>query len=103
LGGTLGAAGLFAAREYAAAMVGTLLLTWLARRTTAADARRAILVDLLVYDAIGVVITITVVISGVLNALAWGIVAVYLFFTAGSAYLLVQEPRHSSAPGVPAK
>ena len=45
----------------------------------------AILLDLLVYDAIGVIITLLVVLSGVLNLLGWGIVLVYLFFAAGSA------------------
>jgi hypothetical protein len=97
MGATLGAAGVFAAREYAAAMFGTLMLTWFAQRTQAADARKAILLDLLVYDAIGVVITVLVTLSGVLNALGWGIVAIYLFFTAGSAYLLLKEP---AAPAV---
>lgn len=92
LGASLGAAGLFAAREYAAAMFGTLMLTWFAQRTAAGDARRAILLDLLVYDAIGVVVTVSVVLSGVLNVLGWGIVVVYLFFTVGSTYLLRKEP-----------
>lgn len=100
LGATLGAAGMFAAREYAAAMFGTLMLTWFARNATAPDARHAILLDLLIYDAIGFVITVMVVLSGVLNLLGWGIVAVYLFFTAGSAYLLMKERR--SEPVVPA-
>lgn len=52
--------------------------------------------------AIGVVITVAVVTSGVLNALGWGVVVVYLFFTAGSAYLLLEELRRSAAPAVPA-
>lgn len=91
LGATLGAAGLFAAREYAAAMFGTLMLTWFARGTTAADARRAILLALLVYDAIGVVITVVATLSGVLNVLGSGIVAVYAYFTVFSASLLLKE------------
>jgi hypothetical protein len=32
-----------------------------------------------------------VVVSGVLNALGWGIVAVYVFFAAASGYLLLRE------------
>ena len=100
LGGTLGAAGTFAAREYAAAMFGTLMLTWFAQRTTAADARRAILLDLFVYDAIGVVITVLVTLSGVFNVLGWGIVAVYAFFTAGSAYLLLNAGSGRPAPAL---
>ena len=93
LGGELGLAGVFTAREYGAALVGTLLLTWFARSVKASDARRAILLDLLVYDAIGVVITVQVVVSGVLNALGWAIVAVYLFFAVGSGYLLFAQDR----------
>ncbi|HVN32963.1 MAG TPA: hypothetical protein VMT45_13360 [Thermoanaerobaculaceae bacterium] len=91
LGATVCPGGLFTAREYGAALVGTLLLTWFARRVTASDARGAILVDLLVYDAIGVVISLAGVLSGVLNVLGWGVVVVYLFFTVGSAYVLVRE------------
>lgn len=91
LGGSLGDVGRFAAREYGAAMVGTLLLTWFAKNVQARDARGAILLDLLVYDGIGVIITIAVVLSGALNALGWGIVVVYGFFTLGSGYLLLRE------------
>jgi hypothetical protein len=91
LGASLDVAGMFTAREYGAALIGTLLLTWFARDVKARDARGAILLDLLVYDAIGVVITLRVVVSGVLNALGWAIVVVYLFFAAGAAYLLLDE------------
>jgi hypothetical protein len=44
---------------------------------------------LFVYDAIGFVVTLLAVFSGVLNPLGWGIVVVYLFFTLGSGYLLL--------------
>ena len=91
LGAPLSGAGLFPAREYGAAMIGTLLLTWFARDVQARDARGAILLDLLVYDGIGVIITLRVVVTGLLNPLGWGIVAVYAFFTAGSGYLLLKE------------
>lgn len=99
MGADLGPGGMFTAREYGAAMTGTLMLTWFARRVAAPDARGAILLDLLVYDAIGVVITLAVVVSSVLNVLGWGIVAVYLFFTLGSAYLLLKERPFRNAPG----
>jgi len=89
LGASVGAGGTFAAREYGAALFGTLLLTWFARNAAEPGARRAILLDLLVYDAIGVVITLLAVFSGVLSALGWGVVVVYLFFALGSGYLLM--------------
>jgi hypothetical protein len=96
LGTILTEGGTFTAREYGAALMGTLLLTWFARDVGAADARRAILLDLLIYDLIGMVVTLWVVFSGVLNLLGWSIVVVYLFFTVGSGYLLVKEkPSHT--------
>jgi len=96
LGTTLNAGGMFTAREYGAAMIGTLLLTWLAKDVKAGDARRAILLDLLVYDGIGVLITLGAVLSGVLGMLGWGILIVYLFFTVGSSYVLLT--RGTSTP-----
>lgn len=96
LGGVLGAAGMFAAREYGAAMIGTLLLTYLARNVAASDAKRAILLDLLVYDAIGVIITVVAILSQVLNVLGWGVVFVYLLFAIWSgALLFTREPREA--------
>jgi hypothetical protein len=98
LGASLSGAGLFTAREYGAAMIGTLLLSWFAKDVQARDARGAILLDLLVYDGIGVIITLAVVVTGTLNALGWSIAAVYLFFTTGSAYLLLKERPFRSSP-----
>jgi hypothetical protein len=89
LGGNLSSAGMFAAREYGAAMIGTLLLMWFAKNVAAIDARRAILLNLLVYDAIGVIITVAAIISKTLNALGWGVVAVYLLFTVWSGIVLL--------------
>jgi hypothetical protein len=91
LGSALNDGGTFTAREYGAALIGTLLLTWFARDVKATDARGAILLDLFVYDFIGMVVTASTVLSGVLNVLGWSIVIVYLFFTVGSGYLLLKE------------
>jgi hypothetical protein len=91
LGASLSGVGLFPAREYGAAMIGIFLLAWFAKQVQAPDARAAILLDLLVYDGIGVAITLQVVVAGALNALGWGIVLVYAFFTVGSGYLLLKE------------
>lgn len=93
LGATLGGGGAFAAREYGAAMIGIVMLGWFAKDVQSSRARAAILWDLLVYDAIGVIITVSAVLTGVLNALGWGIVLVYAFFAVGSSYLLLTERR----------
>lgn len=88
LGTTVGDGGMLMARFYGAALIGTLVLTWSARDVADSEARHPILLDLLVYDAIGFILATIAVLTGVFNALGWGIVFVYLFITAGSAYLL---------------
>lgn len=97
LGAELGAAGTFTAREYGAALIGALFLMWFAKDVKAPDARLAVLLYLLVYDAIGVGITVPAVVAGVLNWLGWGIVLVYLFFALGAGYVLGQEKAERSA------
>ena len=72
-------------------LVGNLLMTWLARNIDAGLARRAICWNLFVYDAIGLVLTLVFLLSGRLNPLGWGIVAVYLFFTVGFGWPLLPK------------
>jgi len=89
-GVSLTTGGTFPAREYGAALAGTMMLTWFAREMAESEARRPILLHLLVYDVIGFVATVVYLLSGVLNPLGWGPAAIYLFFTAGSGYLLAK-------------
>ena len=90
-GATLAAAGMFAAREYAASMLGNLMLTWFARDAGESDARWAIILALCIYDAVGVIITVFAILAGTLNSLAWLIVALYLFFAIGFGYFLLRK------------
>jgi len=73
-------------REYGAALMGILLMTLLARNEEDSTARRAIIWNLYVYDAIGLAATLVFLLQGAMNPLGWGIAAVYLFFTAGFGY-----------------
>jgi hypothetical protein len=91
LGTSYGHGAALTAREYGAALIGNLLLTWLARNAEESIARRAIIWNLFVYDAIAFVVTLIIQVSGGLNILGWGIVAVYLFFTFTFGYLLLQK------------
>ena len=93
LGTSYGPGAALTAREYGAALIGNLLLTWLARNAEASAARSAIIWNLFVYDAIALVVTLIIQLSGGLNILGWGIVAVYLFFTLGFGYLLLPKGR----------
>jgi hypothetical protein len=83
LGLEFGSGAAMTAREYGAAMIGILLMTWLARGAGAGAARTAITWNLFVYDAIGLVFTLVFLLQGVLNPLGWGIAFIYLFFAAG--------------------
>lgn len=91
LGAAYGTGAALTAREYGAALVGNLLLTWLARGVEKGVARTAIVWDLFVYDAIALVATLVLVVTRALNPLGWGIVAVYLFFTAGFGYFALHK------------
>ncbi len=86
-------AGTFPAREYGAALIGTMLITWFARNEVKSNALRAIILGMVVYNAIGFVITLSAQLSGQLSSLGWLAVAIYLFFTVGFGYFLVKSPQ----------
>jgi hypothetical protein len=91
LGTTYGPGAALTAREYGAALIGNLLLTCLARNSEDSITRRAIIWNLFVYDAIALIATLKIQLSGGLNVLGWGIVTVYLFFTIGFGYFLIPQ------------
>jgi hypothetical protein len=91
-GVTLDAGGILVARLYGAAILGNLMLTWFGRNVAASDARRAICIHLLVYDAIGCVVAILATLSGVMNVLGWSVVLLYLFIALGFGYFLLKKP-----------
>ena len=95
LGITTGSGGLFIARLYGASLFGNLMLSWFARKEAQSGARRAIILDLFVYDTIGFVAALTAQLSGLMNPLGWFIVVVYLFFTLGFGYPMMAKTRAS--------
>ena len=92
-GTTLTPGGIFAAREYGASLIGNLMVAWFARNAQESAARRAIILGLCVYDAIGVLVTLIAQLSGTLNVLGWAVVAIYLFFAVGFGYFYVKSPK----------
>jgi hypothetical protein len=95
LGTSYGPGAALTAREYGATLIGNLMLTWFARNAEKSVARKAIILHLFVYDAIAFIVTFIIQISGGLNILGWGIVFIYLFFTIGFGYFLIQERKAS--------
>jgi hypothetical protein len=90
-GASLTDGGAFAAREYGAAMIGILMLTWFARNSPESEARWAIILALFVYDALGFVVTLIAILSGALNPLAWLVVVLYLLLALGFGYFLIPK------------
>ena len=95
LGITAGPGGIFVARLYGASLFGNLMLSWFARNAAESSARRAITLDLFVYDAIGFVVALVAQLCALMNPLGWFIVVVYLFFTLGFGYCLAVKPKAS--------
>ena len=92
-GASLNPGGVFAAREYGASLIGNLMVTWFARKAAESGARRAIILGLCVYDAIGFVVTLIALLTGVLGLLGWFAAAIYLFFAIGFGYFLLPQKR----------
>ncbi len=97
LGATFSTGASLTAREYGAALIGNLLLTWLGRNAEESVARRAIIWNLCIYDTIGFIATVIILLSGGLNLLGLGIVAIYLFFAAGFGYFLIPQKKTANA------
>jgi hypothetical protein len=92
-GASLNSGGVFAAREYGASLIGNLMLTWFARNAAESETRRAIILDLCVYDAIGFVITLIALLDGTLGPLGWFAAAIYLFFAVGFGFFLLPQKK----------
>jgi hypothetical protein len=93
LGSSYGPGAAITAREYGAALVGNLFLTWFARKAEDSVARRAIVLALFVYDAIAFVAMLVIQLTGGMNLFGWCIVAIYLFFTIGFGYFLLPKKK----------
>jgi len=73
-------------RFFGVSLIGIGLVTWLARNVADAQAIDAITLGLLISDVIGLVVSLLGVLGGVMNALGWGAVAIYLLLTLGYGY-----------------
>jgi hypothetical protein len=75
-------------RFFGSAMLGYGLLIWLARNAQESEARRAIILSLILSFGVGFIVALRGQISGVVNTLGWFTVALYLFFVLGYGYFL---------------
>ncbi len=92
----------FTAQLFGATLITIGVLTGVAaRNTTASDALQAIVVALLVGNAISFIVALIGQLAGVMNAVGWIIVAIHLLLTLGYAYFQFLRPSAvRSAPSV---
>jgi hypothetical protein len=71
------------------------LLCWLVREIPDSAARRGIMLALLISDVVGLIVVLRGTLSGVMNAMGWSGVAIYLVLAAGYAYFRFLKPSSS--------
>ena len=97
-GTSFGPGAALTARMYGATLAGNLFLTWLARNEAKTIARNAITWQMFIYDAVGFIATLIIVLTGKFSLLGWGIVVVYLFFTLSFGYFLIPQGKTELNP-----
>jgi hypothetical protein len=93
LGSSYGPGAAITAREYGAALIGVMVLTWIARNAEDSTARRAIVTSLFVYDGVALIAMLILQLSGAMNLLGWGVVFIYLFFTVTFGYFMFPQQK----------
>ena len=85
---------IYVGRLLGAAFVGFAVLTLSARNASDSDARRAIVLALLISDGIGFIVALMGQLAEVVNSLGWSTVAIYLVLALGWGYFqfVKQEP-----------
>jgi hypothetical protein len=76
-------------------LTGIGLICWLARNVTDPGAQRAIVLAQLIATVIGAIVAVMGTISGVMNAVGWSAVVIYLLLALGYAYFQFAKPSAS--------
>ena len=88
----LGPGGILVARLFGAALLEFALLSWLARNAGDSEARKAIILAVVIGEAVGFIVALLGQLSGEVNALGWSTVAVYLLLALGFGYFQFMKP-----------
>ena len=94
-GMTQGTSEALAGQFFGVALIAIGLLTWFARNIADSDTQRAIVLALLISDVIGVIVTVLGTVSGVMSAVGWSAVGIYVLLALGYAYFQFVKPSAS--------
>jgi hypothetical protein len=75
-----------------AALITFAVLAWSARNVSDSPARRAIVLAFFIGDAIGFIVALIGQLGGIVNALGWSTVVIYLLFATGYGYFHFSKP-----------
>jgi FtsH-binding integral membrane protein len=89
----------YVAQLFGAALLAFAVLTWTARTAPDSEARRAILLALFIGDGVGFVVSLIGQLSGVMNALGWSTVVIYLLLALGFGYFCFVPPKATGEAG----
>ena len=89
----------YVAQLFGAALVAFAVLTWTAKNAPDSDARRAILLAMFVGDCVGFVVSLIGQLGGVMNALGWSTVVIYLLLAVGFGYFCFVQPKATGQTG----
>lgn len=92
---TLSPGGVIITRLLGAAILGYSVLTWLSRNAEESEARQAIVLTMVISETIGFIVALLGQLSGVVNALGWSTVAIYLLLALGFGYFQFMKPSAS--------
>lgn len=85
----LDTSGVLFARSEAAVLLGLAIINWLCRHTKDAVARRGLAAGNCVAQIVALVVTVSAILAGTLNAAAWAPALIHLILAAGFGYVLL--------------
>jgi hypothetical protein len=94
-GNTLDPVSKYLGQLLGAAFIGVGIVTWMARKAAASDALRAIVLGYFIANSISFIVALINQLAGVVNAVGWSSVALYLLFALGYAYFQFVKPSAS--------
>ncbi len=93
-------AAVFTARLFGAALIGMAVWAWLLRDTQDASTQQALVASMLAYSVVALASTLHGTVTGVMNAVGWTGVAIFLFLALGFSYcqVVLIRARRPAAP-----
>jgi len=89
---TLSPGGITIARLFGVALLEFAMLSWFVRDAGDSEARKAIILAIFFGEAVGFIVALFGQLSGVVNALGWSTVAIYLLLALGFGYFQFIKP-----------